>query len=209
MLRSATLAAQKGMGADEAYVRTMLGFVWGPLLEAIPKVRAGRCAGRWRVYEVFWLVAVWLQGGSVPTERRACLSSAWSCASPVLMCPPLPRTTGARHGDPGQPAGGGCVGEQPCMLVDGPCLWKDAAWLCGRRPVPRSRWAPLLPPAHSPTTCRTLFNCTAFLCRLQWTRSSRSSTAPRCWRWSRCVGCSFDAPSCLLRVLAPPAPASR
>lgn len=38
MLRSATLAAQKGMGPDEAYVRNMLGFVWGPLVEVIPKV---------------------------------------------------------------------------------------------------------------------------------------------------------------------------
>ncbi|KAI7835878.1 hypothetical protein COHA_010225 [Chlorella ohadii] len=37
MLRSASLAAQKGMGPDEAYVRNMLGFVWGPLLDAIPK----------------------------------------------------------------------------------------------------------------------------------------------------------------------------
>lgn len=38
MLRSATLAAQKGMGPDEAYVRNMLGFVWGPLVDVIPKV---------------------------------------------------------------------------------------------------------------------------------------------------------------------------
>ena len=38
MLRSATLAAQKGMGPDEASVRNMLGFVWGPLVEVIPKV---------------------------------------------------------------------------------------------------------------------------------------------------------------------------
>ena len=38
MLRSAMLAAQKGMGPDEAYVRNMLGFVWGPLVEVIPKV---------------------------------------------------------------------------------------------------------------------------------------------------------------------------
>ncbi|KAL4452685.1 hypothetical protein ABPG75_008347 [Micractinium tetrahymenae] len=37
MLRSASLAAQKGLGPDEAYVRNMLQFVWGPLVEAIPK----------------------------------------------------------------------------------------------------------------------------------------------------------------------------
>lgn len=50
MLRSASLAAQKGMGPDEAYVRNMLGFVWGPLLDAIPKVSADwvHAAGRSR-----------------------------------------------------------------------------------------------------------------------------------------------------------------
>ncbi|KAL4855412.1 Importin-5 [Chlorella vulgaris] len=37
MLRSASLAAAKGLGPDAAYVRTMLGFVWEPLVEAIPK----------------------------------------------------------------------------------------------------------------------------------------------------------------------------
>ena len=38
VLRSASLAAQKGLGPDEAYVRNMLAFVWVPLVEAIPKV---------------------------------------------------------------------------------------------------------------------------------------------------------------------------
>ncbi|PSC74524.1 ARM repeat-containing [Micractinium conductrix] len=37
VLRSASLAAQKGLGPDEAYVRNMLAFVWVPLVEAIPK----------------------------------------------------------------------------------------------------------------------------------------------------------------------------
>lgn len=37
MLRSASLAAAKGLGPDEAYVRNMLGFIWQPLAEAIPK----------------------------------------------------------------------------------------------------------------------------------------------------------------------------
>ena len=38
LLRSATLAAEKGLGPDEAYVRNMLGFVWGPLVDVLPKV---------------------------------------------------------------------------------------------------------------------------------------------------------------------------
>lgn len=42
MLRSASLAAQKGMGPDAAYVRNMLQFVWGPLVEAVPKVSLGQ-----------------------------------------------------------------------------------------------------------------------------------------------------------------------
>lgn len=58
MLRSASLAAQKGMGPDEAYVRNMLGFVWGPLLDAIPKVGGldgGAChAVRICVAAAFW-----------------------------------------------------------------------------------------------------------------------------------------------------------
>jgi hypothetical protein len=37
MLRSASLAAEKGLGPDQAYVRNMLGFLWEPLVEAIPK----------------------------------------------------------------------------------------------------------------------------------------------------------------------------
>ena len=54
MLRSASLAAAKGLGPDEAYVRNMLGFIWQPLAEAIPKVGAGGCwegacgVGAWR-----------------------------------------------------------------------------------------------------------------------------------------------------------------
>ena len=40
LLRSAYLAAQKGMqGADANYVRRMVDFIWGPLIEAIGKVR--------------------------------------------------------------------------------------------------------------------------------------------------------------------------
>ena len=39
MLRSASLAAAKGMGPDTAYVRNMLAFIWKPLMESIPKVR--------------------------------------------------------------------------------------------------------------------------------------------------------------------------
>jgi hypothetical protein len=42
MLRSASLAAEKGLGPDQAYVRNMLGFLWEPLVEAIPKVRPPR-----------------------------------------------------------------------------------------------------------------------------------------------------------------------
>ena len=39
LLRSAYLAAQKGMqGADANYVRRMVDFIWGPLVEAIGKV---------------------------------------------------------------------------------------------------------------------------------------------------------------------------
>ena len=39
LLRSAYLAAQKGMqGADADYVRRMVDFIWGPLVEAIGKV---------------------------------------------------------------------------------------------------------------------------------------------------------------------------
>ena len=39
LLRSAYLAAQKGMqGADANYVRRMVDFIWGPLIEAIGKV---------------------------------------------------------------------------------------------------------------------------------------------------------------------------
>lgn len=45
MLRSASLAVAKGLGPDEAYVRNMLGYVWGPLLEAIPKVGVRGCRG--------------------------------------------------------------------------------------------------------------------------------------------------------------------
>ncbi len=41
MLRSASLAAEKGLGPDAAYVRNMLGFMWEPLVEAIPKVGRG------------------------------------------------------------------------------------------------------------------------------------------------------------------------
>ena len=40
LLRSATLAAQKGLpGADAGYVARMLDFIWGPLHEAMAKVR--------------------------------------------------------------------------------------------------------------------------------------------------------------------------
>ena len=39
LLRSAYLAAQKGIqGADANYVRRMVDFIWGPLVEAIGKV---------------------------------------------------------------------------------------------------------------------------------------------------------------------------
>ena len=41
LLRSAFLAAQKGApGADRGYVQRMLDFIWGPLHEAMAKVRA-------------------------------------------------------------------------------------------------------------------------------------------------------------------------
>lgn len=37
LLRSASLAAAKGRGPDAAFVRSMLGFMWGPLVEAVGK----------------------------------------------------------------------------------------------------------------------------------------------------------------------------
>lgn len=41
LLRAASLAAAKGLGPDAAFVRSMLGFMWGPLMEAMGKVRRG------------------------------------------------------------------------------------------------------------------------------------------------------------------------
>lgn len=110
MLRSASLAAQKGMGPDEAYVRNMLGFVWGPLLDAIPKVSAD------------WVHAAWrsrrdsARAVAAAVDTLPCLPQAQAHLrrrpASCLLCIPSSFSffippAGAGHGDPGEPAGGG------------------------------------------------------------------------------------------------------